>query len=190
MKKLTLILIIIFSLLAIDLPVMLAYQSSLSTLHFSNPEQTNTLRFLENKEPLLVDYTEDEISHLEDVKKLMSFANFYFIFLLVVEILILIIIFQTEKKEFYKTFLYGGIVSTSILLLTVLWALADFSSLFNLFHQSFFQAGTWVFDSSLKLVNLFPVSFFFKITKEIFIKALIFSIIFIILGLYLKKKRK
>lgn len=188
MKKNILILIIIFSIFAIDLPFMLAYQSTLVTLNFNNPEQANTLNFLQNKEPLLVDYTEDEISHLNDVKRLMRMASHYFVFVLVIEIFLLIAIYQIDKKQFYKPFLYGGMVSTAVLLLTLLWALVDFSSLFNLFHQIFFPMGNWIFPSTGKLVNLFPASFFFQITKEIFIKSLMSSIIFIGLGLYLKKK--
>jgi len=50
MKKNLLILIIIFSILAIDLPFMLAYESSLVTLRFTDTEQTNTLNYLQNKE--------------------------------------------------------------------------------------------------------------------------------------------
>lgn len=188
MKKNLLILIIIFSILAIDLPFMLAYESSLVTLHFTDAEQTNTLNYLQNKEPLLVDYTEEEISHLEDVKRLMHFANNYFVFVLVIEIFLLVIIYQIDKKQFYKPFLYGGIISTAVLLLTLFWALLDFSSLFNLFHQIFFPQGNWQFPDTGKLVNLFTASFFYQITKEIFIKSLMSSIIFIGLGLYLREK--
>ena len=167
MKKTTLILIIIFSILAIDLPFMLAYESSLATLQFNNPEQINTIRFLKNREPLLVEYTENEISHLNDVKKIMHFADYYFIFLLVIEIVLLIAIYQLEKKQFYKPFLYGGIVSTSILVITLLWALIDFSSLFTFFHNAFFPQGNWMFPAGSKLTTLFPADFFLKITKEI-----------------------
>jgi hypothetical protein len=159
-RKYILILIIIFSVLAIDLPVMLAYQSSLFSLQLNNPEQVNTLNFL------------------------------HFIFLLVVEIFILIIIYQKARKEFYKPFLYGGIVSSAVLLFTLLWALADFGSLFTFFHQIFFPMGNWQFAATGKLVNLFPFEFFYGLTKEIFIKSLIFSIIFIAVGLFLRKKRK
>jgi len=133
-------------------------------------------------------YTEDEISHLEDVKKLMHFANNYFVFILVIEIFLLVVIYQIDRKQFYKPFLYGGIISTAVLLLTLFWALMDFSSLFNLFHQIFFPQGNWQFPETGKLVNLFTASFFYQITKEIFIKSLMSSIIFIGLGLYLKKK--
>ena len=188
MKKNILILIILFSILAIDLPLMLAYESSLVTLHLADSEQTNTINYLQNKEPLSVDYTKDETSHLNDVQKLMHFANNYFIFVLVIEIFLLIAIYQIDKKQFYKPFLYGGIVSTAVLLLILLLTLIDFSSLFTLFHQIFFPQGNWMFPETGKLVNLFPAAFFYQITKEIFIKSLMSSIIFIGLGLYLREK--
>ena len=190
MKRQTLILIIIFSILAIDLPIMLAYQTSLLTLEFQNQEQTNTFNYLTNQEDLQVDFTLEEVSHLKDVKELMRSLGYYFVFLLVVEIFIIVMIYQTDKKQLYKPFLYGGITSTSVLLLTLLWTVIDFNSIFTLFHQIFFQAGTWIFSQNNKIIQLFPIDFFFNTAKNIFIKSLAFSLGLIGLGLYLKKKIK
>lgn len=188
MKKLTLFLIIVFSLLAIDLPFMMAYQATVSTLQFPYAEQTNTFNYLQDKEPLLVEYTAAELSHLDDVKKVMKFANFYLIFLLVVEIFILIIIFQTDKKYFYRPFLYGGLVAGSILLLSMLWGLADFTSFFKFMHQLIFPQGNWIFPEGSKLTTLFPVPFFMQVIKQLFLQSILFSLIFIGIGLFLKKK--
>lgn len=190
MKRQILILIIIFSIFAIDFPVMIAYQTSLLSLEFQNTEQTNTFNYLTNQETLQVDFTSAEISHLEDVKKLMRTMGYYFIFLLVIEIFIIIMVYQTDKKQIYKPFLYGGLTSTAVLLLTLLWTVIDFNSVFNLFHRAFFQAGTWIFSPDSKLIQLFPVNFFFNTAKEIFIKALVLSLGLVGLGIYLKKKIK
>ena len=121
MKRITLILIIIFCVLAVDMPFMLAYETSLLSLEFDDEEQINTLNYLKGKEDLRVEYSAEEVSHLEDVKKLMQWADFYFIFLWVAGIIILILIYNLERKEFYKAFLYGGIVSLSVLFLTLLF---------------------------------------------------------------------
>ena len=182
MKRQTLILIIIFSILAIDLPFMMAYQSSVFSFQFENYEQANTLNYLRNKGPLIVEYSEKEISHLEDVKRVMGYANFYFMFLLVVEVFLLVMIFRTDRKEFHKAFLYGGLTSLAVLFLTLIWALTDFNSLFTAFHNAFFETGTWTFASTDKLVNLFTHDFFYQTAKEIFIKSIIFSFILTFIG--------
>ncbi|MCK4589422.1 MAG: DUF1461 domain-containing protein [Nanoarchaeota archaeon] len=190
MKKLTLILIIIFSILAIDLPVMLAYESSVFSLSVSDSEQINTLDYVFGRSELTVDYSPEEVSHLEDVQRVIGWADYYFIFLLVVEIFLLVMIYRIEKKEFWKAFFYGGIVSSGVLLLTVFWALIDFNSLFTVFHQIFFPMGNWQFAADSKLVNLFSFEFFYGLVKGIFVKALIFSVLLVLVGLGLRKKFK
>jgi len=188
MKRLTFSLILIFSILAVSLPVMLAYKSALSDIPVSSYEQVNTLDYVFGKEILKVDYTANEISHLQDVQKLISYARYYFIFLLVAEIFLLIAIYQTDRKEFYRPFLYGGLASFVFIFLVLSFMLTDFGSVFTLFHQIFFPQGNWQFASGSLLTGLFTESFFYKIAMEIFVKSIIFSIIFIVLGFFLRKK--
>lgn len=188
MKKLVFSLVLIFSILAVSLPVMLAYKSALSDIPVSNYEQVNTLNYVFGKDALKVDYTPNEISHLQDVQRLIKYANYYFIFLIIIEIFLLISIYQADKKEFYRPFLYGGLASFVFIFMVLSFMLTDFGSVFTLFHLIFFPQGNWQFASGSLLINLFPESFFYQIAKEIFVKSIIFSIIFIILGLFLRKK--
>lgn len=188
MKKAVLILIVVFSLLAIDLPVMLAYQSTITAIPVSGEEQIKTLDYVFGKGDLDVDYTAEEASHLEDVRQVIKWMNYYFVFLLLAEILILVVIFNLDRKELWKAFFYGGIVSTSVLGVTLLWAFFDFSSLFTFFHQIFFPMGNWQFPVGSKLVTLFDYYFFFSLAREIFVKALVFSLLMFLAGLWLRRK--
>lgn len=188
MKRSTFFLVLIFSILAVSLPVMLAYKSAISNISVSSQEQVNTLNYLFYNQELKVDYTENEISHLQDVQRLVEFAKYYFIFLLVVEIVLLILIYQTDKKEFYQPFLYSGLASFIFIFLVLSFILTDFETIFTLFHKIFFPQGNWQFASGSLLTSFFPESFFYKIATEIFVKSIIFSIIFIVLGFFLRKK--
>lgn len=187
MKRITLILIIIFSILAVDWPVMLAYESTVFSLSVSGDEQVNTLEYLFDDGDLLVDYTAAEVSHLADVKKVLEWADYYFIFLLAVEVFLLVMIYCLERKELWKAFFYGGIVSSCVLVLILLWSLIDFNSLFTLFHLVFFPQGNWMFAEGSKLITLFDYNFFFSLAAGIFVKAIIFSVLMVLVGLGIKK---
>jgi integral membrane protein (TIGR01906 family) len=191
MKRGVLIAIIIFAVLATDFLCLLGFQSTaFQDKLYQTEEQINTLEFLKDNEPLKVNYSKVEISHLEDVKSLMTKMNYYFIGVTILIILSLLYIYKKDKKQIYKPFLYGGIVSFAALMAMLLWILIDFTSIFDIFHRVLFQDGTYIFDSTAILPKIFPVSFFFNISKEIFTKTVISSVIFIALGFALKKKRK
>ncbi|MFC1800885.1 DUF1461 domain-containing protein [Nanoarchaeota archaeon] len=191
MKRGVLIAIIIFAVLATDFLSLLAFQSTaFQDKLYQTEEQINTIEFLKDNEPLEVNYSENEISHLEDVKSLMTKMNYYFIGVTVLIILSLLYIYKQDKKQIYKAFLYGGIVSFAVLMAILLWIIIDFTSIFDIFHKLLFQDGTYTFGPDEILPKIFPVSFFFNISKEIFTKTVISSAIFIALGFALKKKRK
>ena len=114
------LLLIIFCIL---LPIFLILFSYKTTLFFTdlNYNQQNTIDFLNDKEKLTLDYTETELSHLNDVKNLMKNVDFLFYILLL--ILTLIITYQKNKKEeLRKLFKYGGI--TTIITLLIISRLA------------------------------------------------------------------
>ena len=43
-------------------------------------------------------------------------------------------------------------------------ALIDFNKLWRIIHYPFFKKGTWIFPSNSKIIQCFPLSFWFKLT--------------------------
>ena len=136
--------------------------------------QENTLDYLNNNQPLLQNYTAAELSHLEDVQKVMSLADNIFYVSLVLSLLL--IIYGLKRKLLPKMLLYGGISIVSVIGLILILTLISFNSSFTAFHEIFFPQGNWQFPSDSLLIQTFQLDFFIKIDLTIFIQALMWGI--------------
>lgn len=182
----------------ISLSLFLLILSYKMTIHYSGltPEQKNTMDFLssdgELKEVLNLNYTSTELSHLQDVRRVMAFADYLFYFLILVTTVILT--YCQKDIEQVKTLLkWGGLVTLSAVILILFFSLVSFNVLFSLFHQIFFPQGNWIFPADSLLIQTFPLEFFVKISRNIFIQAFLGGIIFILLSYsftYLRQLKK
>ncbi|MEW5897090.1 MAG: DUF1461 domain-containing protein [Nanoarchaeota archaeon] len=168
-----------------------------TTLYFSEltPEQKNTIDFLsnkedfDNKEELKINYTTAELSHLEDVRKVMKVIDYFFYVSLL--IVTATLTFHRKNKEKTKKLLkYGGITAVLFVLAVLLFSLVSFDISFTLFHQVFFPQGNWIFPADSLLIRTFPLEFFVKISRSILVQAFLWGMIFILLSYFLLKLRK
>lgn len=172
----------------ISLPLFLLILSYKITLHYSDltPDQKNTIDFLKNNEELNLNYTANEISHLEDVKKVMNFIDYLFYFLILV--ITVILTYYKRNQEQVKTLLkYGGIVTITLIILILLASLISFNAAFTAFHELFFPQGNWIFPADSLLIQVFSLDFFIEISRNIFIHTIICGIVFILISLFWKK---
>jgi integral membrane protein (TIGR01906 family) len=154
-------------------------------LYDFNPTQQNAVDFLYNKAELQEGYSENEISHMHDVKEVMKWMNAPFLISLLV--MTLIFTYQKKNKQQIKLFLkYGGITTISFIGLILLFVLLSWNFIFTLFHDIFFPQGNWQFPSESLLITTFPNSFFVNISITIFIATLVLGSIFILLSKYKK----
>ncbi|MHB1376623.1 MAG: lipoprotein intramolecular transacylase Lit [Candidatus Humimicrobiaceae bacterium] len=149
--------------------------------------------FKENKEfkpfPLknnLPYFTQNEISHLEDVRILFNkiFLAYYICLgLTVVSIASLI---EKNKKKFLKSISILLIIPSAILifLLLLLYLLGqNFLPLFDKFHIIFFPQGNFAFPADSTLITLLPLGFFTDFFEKLVISASIISFALIITGI-------
>jgi integral membrane protein (TIGR01906 family) len=149
--------------------------------------QENTIGYLnDNTVTLLQNYTPLELSHLEDVQKVMSTADKIFYVSLVLSFILLI--YGFKRKLLPKMLLYGGISIVSIIGLILLFSVISFNSSFTAFHEIFFPQGNWQFPSDSLLIQTFPLDFFIKIAFIIFIQTLCWGSLFIVVGYHLQKR--
>ncbi len=146
-----------------------------------NTNQQETFDFLHGGE-MGLEYTESEVSHLEDVRDIMTKTNVTFYGLL----LILSLLYTAKRKRAWRLLHYGGRATVGFTSVLLLFAVISFTTLFRYFHELFFPQGNWQFSTESLLIQTFPLSFFIEISTNIFLLTLVLGIVFIVGGNYLK----
>lgn len=116
-------------------------------------------------------FTEDEISHMEDVKKLFVGGLKLRTAAVVIMIILAAAAFIMKlklHKILPRAFQYTSI--TLIVLTGIVIGLfaSDFDKYFVVFHEIFFSQGNWMFDPDVSLmINMLPEGFFADIAARI-----------------------
>ena len=128
-----------------------------------------------------------EVQHLADVKSVMSGVFLTGAVAGVVEIICLALVWHSSQRLLMPARLRQGIWLTAALIgLVALTALIDFDLFFTRFHQVFFAPGTWTFDPSDTLIQLYPLRFWvdavWKIAAVICIELALVYVVSVALG--------
>ena len=101
-----------------------------------------------------------ERAHMVDVRNV--FFAFGAIAVLAVLILVNIGIFARGRAWFRRAVRTGAIVLAVVIVVLGAIAAVAFDTVFQVFHELFFPAGSFYFDASSKLIQLFPDQFWFE----------------------------
>lgn len=175
MKKIGLI---VFCLLLPLFLLLTAYQTAILITDL-NANQQQTIDYLQNQQELSLNYTAIELSHLEDVKAVMTWADYLFYFSLLISTLILT---WERKKSWKKLLFYGGIVTISLIAVIGIITIISFDFIFTLFHQIFFSQGNWQFAFDSLLIQTFPEDFFIGMSLKIGLLGLILGLMAIVVS--------
>ncbi len=178
------ILLVLFCVILPLLLVLLSYKIILYISH-TTTAQEKVFHFLAGKENLSPEFTALEVSHLQDVKRVMNYADYIFYILLLL-VTVMITYFGQNKKFLAQLCEYGGKVSVVSMLVIVGLAVLFFDTIFTLFHSIFFPQGNWQFAADSTIIQTFPIDFFMSISRNIFLLSLFLGMIFILLGHYFK----
>lgn len=133
-------------------------------------------------------FTENEISHLNDVRSLvgktivinqLSFASIFLIFIYSVH--------EKKMHDLLKSVFFGGLFLLLITTISLIATTIFFQKFFIEFHKIFFPNGNWSFPSSSMLIILFPENFWFNAAKHLIFLMLIESAILILSFLKYRK---
>lgn len=175
--KLNTVLLIIFIACLPLFSVLLSYKMALVLIGLTENQET-TMNFLQGKGELTLNYNADEISHLNDVKKVMGCLDYLFYFLLL--FLTLILTYHKKNKEHLQKLLaFGGITTIIFSLMIIIFILLSFNYSFTIFHSIFFPQGNWSFPADSLLLQTFPLDFFIGISRSIFLGALLLGLVLI-----------
>ena len=138
---------------------------------------SNVLNFLNGKELLKEDFTDEEKSHMEDVKKIFLLAKILLGIALIIIIASIMSAVILKQEYDYKSIRNASAISFIFMLGMLLLILISFQSGFTAFHNIFFPQGNWQFPIDSMLITLFPEEFFIRISTAIFITSIIISIV-------------
>ncbi|HBO34686.1 MAG TPA: TIGR01906 family membrane protein [Anaerolineaceae bacterium] len=102
----------------------------------------------------------DELSHMEDVKLVVTTAStvWYVLGGLSIAIFIWFVIMR-QWESIRKVLNAGGWLTIGLLGALLVFLAVSFDKLFEYFHRLLFQDGTWTFSQSSTLIRLFPFEF-------------------------------
>ncbi len=128
-------------------------------------------------------YNEREIGHMVDVKDVAdSFVTvFWVLFSIVVGGLIVLFARPATRPQGALALWHGGLLTVIVVIAVMVFIGAAWGVAFTLFHNIFFNAGTWTFNYSDSLIRLFPEQFWFDFgllwTGTILVSGLILAVI-------------
>ena len=130
-------------------------------------------------------YNTRELSHMEDVKAVVTGMRIGLIFSVLFVGLYAFVSIKCDRKDFLKTALMrGSWAHIGLISAILLFVAISFDDLFTWFHKIFFESGTWQFFMSDTLIRLFPLRFW----QDAFIYVGVLSLLFSGLILFLSKK--
>jgi integral membrane protein (TIGR01906 family) len=141
----------------------------------------NLINYLNGKEQLNNFYNEKEKMHLQDVKDLLNKLSLLFYISLIFSLSFLIyFIYKREYKLIFNSFFIASL-SVIIIIFISLLIFVNFDKFFIKFHEIFFSNDLWLLNPEKdNLINMFPLQFFYDITRKIFVNIFIVSSILII----------
>lgn len=105
-------------------------------------------------------YNDRELSHMDDVKHLVSAGRIVWLAILVLFTgFSLYCYWKHKEKAWYKGLRNGGYITFGLIGLLLLSTFIDFDKLFTQFHSLFFTGDTWIFYYSDTFIRLFPIRF-------------------------------
>lgn len=105
-------------------------------------------------------FNERELSHMEDVKGVVTGMRITLVSaILVLLVMTILAIRNCWNKLLLKSFHRGGWAVIGLIVSILFFVALSFNHLFTWFHQIFFESGTWQFYFSDTLIRLFPMRF-------------------------------
>lgn len=137
-------------------------------------------------------YTERELRHMEDVKVVtqIAFRVLFFGGLATLALSVWLAGSPERRPVLLRGLFAGGALTLTLIALIVIGAVVAWREFFTLFHQLFFEDGTWVFLFSDTLIRLFPEQFWFDAALTIgILTAMLAAQVMLVSGWLLRQRR-
>lgn len=131
-------------------------------------------------------FNASEISHLKDVRSLLSKIFIIFYICLLLFFIMFFLLFEKSLAFFIKNISIVSVASSSamiFILLTLYLFGSNFISLFENFHHIFFPQGNWSFPEGSLIITIFPFGFFYDFFFRLLLSSMVLSIILLFTGI-------
>ena len=160
-----------------------------------NLQLLNYFKYDKTQDLVKIDsFNEREKKHLLDVKNIIQTAVLSMYIIIAVFIVLAAFLFFINRKKFYInlgiSLLFGGICTSWISIIAALVAWLGFTSFFDIFHRTFFSAGTWLFNSNDLVVTVYQERFFYDMLVRIVIYTFITALVILTIGALLQTVRR
>ncbi len=128
----------------------------------------------------------DEISHLNDVRKLLVKIFILYCVSIILFVVMTFLLIERNIKNFIRNLGVIFTISSSIMLLfiIILYFLGqNFPSLFDNFHTLFFPQGNFLFPPGSLIITLFPSGFFYDFFIRLILSSTIISVVLLAAGI-------
>ncbi|MBF0714707.1 lipoprotein intramolecular transacylase Lit [Gemelliphila palaticanis] len=137
-------------------------------------------------------YSNKDILHMIDVKKLYNFSIYFAILLIILTLISLVITYIIDKDNFLytpiKIFSKVFIIFFIIIVLLTIIAIQNFNYFWIKFHEIIFTNDLWLLDpKESNLIKMVPEEFFFELVIKIIINILIYLTSLIVIRQIVKK---
>lgn len=138
-------------------------------------EEDLKLLILERRKPV---FTEREVSHLVDVKKVIKSLTNLWVFSIALLLTTGLFFYRTNRlKLFLRSWVHASWLTIGILTIVGFFSFVDFWSFFSQFHELFFTGDSWLFPENSTLIRLFPTQFWQNSLNAIGFITLVFCLI-------------
>ncbi|MBN1298853.1 MAG: DUF1461 domain-containing protein [Actinobacteria bacterium] len=131
-------------------------------------------------------FNQNEISHLNDVRILISRILLTFYISSLLSVLFILLLIERKYISFLKNFFLAILISSSavIFMLLILFILGNnFWLLFEDFHLIFFPQGNWAFPEGSLIITIFPFGFFYDFFFKLVITSAIITAVMFFAGI-------
>lgn len=125
-------------------------------------------------------FTDDEVSHMIDVKFVVLWAMLIGVILLVITLILALLLRSWRPGGMARGLFAGAWVTLGIIIAVAVLAIIDWQLFFAEFHRIFFADGTWTFPTDSTLIQLYPEQFWIDAGVAVVALAVLFAVILLI----------
>ncbi|MDD3819430.1 MAG: DUF1461 domain-containing protein [Actinomycetota bacterium] len=143
-------------------------------------------KYTDERKSAVLRFHQDEISHLYDVRVILTTIFIIYFISFILFIIILVVLSERNMKSFLRNtgrvFIIAPVIIFIIILLLLLYG-RNFPVLFEKFHKVFFPHGNYAFAGNSLIISIFPFEFFYSFFIRLVTCSGIMSLIFLSAGI-------
>lgn len=138
--------------------------------------------------PDLYTLTDDALSHLDDVHRVIEIAEALLVAIAVIGLISCVFLgVRFGRGRVGGVFIAAGVGTLVMFAILASWAFIGFDGLFASFHHLLFPGGNWTFPRDSLLITMYPIEFWMGMGAVWLATTVLLSILAIVVGALLRR---